>query len=311
MRLSFLAPIIATFALLNVTAADDNSALSPSAAPSLSQPQPFGVHDMVRMQRVGEPQPSPDGQTLVFTVRSWDSESNKTTTNLWLISVDGSKQKQLTSGKGQSDTSPTWSPDSRTIAFVSSRSGSRQIWTIAVDGGEATQLTTFPVDVDNLRWSPKRSHIAFSAEVYPDADLKETAKRDKAKTDNPVKAMKFDRLFIRHWDAWADGKRSHIFALPVKQSPNQGWQTAGEPIDLMKDVDADCPIKPFGGSEEFGWSPDGQEIAYTAQLGDDVAWSTDLNVYVVPLAGGPAKCITADNKATDTGPVYSPDGRTI
>jgi Tol biopolymer transport system component len=79
----------------------------------------------------------------------------------------------------------------------------------------------------------------------------------------------------------------------------------------MKGVDADCPTKPFGGVEDYDWSPNGQEIAYTAQLGDDIAWSTDLNVYLVPVSGGPAKSITAGNKATDAGPVYSPDGSTI
>src|SRR5262245_9101817 len=170
---------------------------------------------MVRMQRVGDPRPSPDGQWIVFTVRTWDPEANKATTNLWLISSDGSQQRQLTTAKFQAETSPTWSPDSRTIAFVTGRSGSREIWTIPVAGGEATQITTFPVDVDNLRWSPKGSHIAFSAEVYRDADMAATAKRDKSKADNPVKAMKFDRLMIRHWDAWADGKRSHVFVVPV------------------------------------------------------------------------------------------------
>ncbi|HMC10554.1 MAG TPA: hypothetical protein VKH44_04660, partial [Pirellulaceae bacterium] len=229
MRLNLLAPFVAIAALLNIAAAADNSGLTPSAPPSLLQPHPFGVHDMVRMQRVGEPQPSPDGQSLVFSVRSWNPEANKTTTNLWLISTDASKQRPLTSGKGQSDMSPIWSPDGRTIAFVSSRGGSRQIWTIAIDGGEATQLTTFPVDVDNLRWSPTGRHIAFSAEVFPDGDLQETAKRDKARADNPIKAMKFDRLFIRHWDTWSEGKRSHIFVLPVKQLANGTWQAAGEP----------------------------------------------------------------------------------
>src|SRR6185436_17205203 len=111
--------------------------------------------------RLGDPQPSPDGQWIAFTVRSWDPDANKTTTTLWLIAADGSKQRQLTSAKGQAETSPTWAPDSRTIAFVSGRSSSRQIWTINVDGGEATQLTSFPVDVDNLQWSPTGSQIAF------------------------------------------------------------------------------------------------------------------------------------------------------
>jgi dipeptidyl aminopeptidase/acylaminoacyl peptidase len=265
---------------------------------------------MVRMQRVGEPNPSPDGRWIVFTVRTWDPDANKTTTNLWLMALDGSKLRQLTTASGQTEALPTWSPDSRTVAFVSGRSGSRQIWTVSIDGGEATKLTDFPVDVDNLRWSPQGSHIAFSSDVYPSMDMSETAKQDKAKSDSPTQAKKYDRLFIRHWDTWKDGKRSHVFVAPVKQA-DKGWQTTGEPTDLMKGVDADCPTKPFGGREDFAWSPDGQEIAYTAQFGRDIAWSTDLNVYVVPVRGGSAKSITSENKATDTGPVYSPDGKTI
>src|SRR5207247_1749372 len=152
-------------------------------------------------------------------------------------------------------------------------------------------------------------HIALTAEVYPDADMAETAKRDKAKADSPTKAMKFDRLLVRHWDAWKDGKRSHVFVIPVSTAGQAS--SATQAIDLMKGVDADCPTKPFGGAEEFNWAPDGKELAYTAQLGDDFAWSTDLNVYLVPVSGGLAKCITTDNKATDTSPVYSPDGRMI
>ena len=285
------------------------------------QPHPFTVHDMLQMDRLGAPYPSPDGQWIAFTVRSWDAASNQTTTNLWLASTDGATLRQLTTTQGKSNFSPAWSPDSRTLAFVSNRSGSQQIWTISLEGGEARQLTTLPVEVDNLRWSPTGDHIALSAEVYPDADMATTAQRDKAKADDPVKAMKFDRLFIRHWDTWEDGKRSHIFALPVKHNDKDGWTTTGVPTDLMKGVDADCPSKPFGGAEEFAWSPDGREIAYTAQLGNnnvgrstapsDIAWSTDFNIFTVPITGGPAKSITAANKATDTGPIYSPDGKTI
>src|SRR5205823_2838434 len=87
-------------------AEDDYRPITPSAPPDLTRPHPFGVHDMVRMQRVGEPVPSPDGRWVVFTVRAWDAETNKATTNLWLLAGDGSGQRQLTSGKAQSDTSP-------------------------------------------------------------------------------------------------------------------------------------------------------------------------------------------------------------
>ena len=128
-----------------------------------------------------------------------------------------------------------------------------------------------------------------------------------------MKAMRFDRLFIRHWDKWFDGKRSHIFVLPMKQKEgtNWDWCVVGQPTDLMKGVDGDCPTKPFGGRMDYAWSPDGSEIAYTTQLGPDEAWSMDLNIYLVPITGNPARCITAENKAMDTLPVYSPDGTTI
>jgi dipeptidyl aminopeptidase/acylaminoacyl peptidase len=294
----------------------------------LAKPHPFSVYDMVSMERVGDVRPSPDGRWVVFTRRAWDREANKTTTNLWLVSIDGKTLRQLTAARHVADTGPAWSPDGRTVAFVSNRGGSQQIWTIRVDGGEARQLTKFPVDAGNIQWSPTGSHIAFSAEVYPDADMDETAKRDKAKADNPVKAMTFDRLFIRHWDAWFEGKRSHIFVVPVRKrdatnsasreptksdndSAGAEWDLAGLPIDVMKGVDGDCPVKPFGGVEEFAWSPDGKEIAYTTQIGSDEAWSTNHNIFVVPIAGGAARCITESNKATDTGPVYSPDGKSI
>lgn len=306
LRLCVLLPMVLS---ASVSAVGEEVVSPPT--PDLSQPHPFGVYDMVSMQRVGEPVPSPDGKWIAFTVRTWDAAANKATTNLWLASADGATIRQWTTAQGQAETSPTWAPDSSGVAFVSGRSGSRQIWTIRVDGGEASQLTALPVDVDNLRWSPKGNQIAFSAEVYPDADMAATAKRDAEKASDPVQAMKFDRLFVRHWDSWEDGKRSHLFVLPVARDEGKPWRSAGEPVDLMAGIDADCPTKPFGGAEDYSWSPDGKEIAYTAQLGADIAWSTDLNIYRVPATGGPSTPITADNKATDTGPVYSPDGATI
>lgn len=278
----------------------------------LTKPHAFGVHDMVRMERVGAPQVSPDGQSVVFTVRVWDPESNKATTNLWVMASDGARLRPLTNARTRTDSNPIWAPDGKSILFISNRGGSRQFWTIALDGGEASPLSTFPVDVDAPRWSPVGNQLAFSAEVYPGMSMAETAKRDQAKAENPVKAMKFDRLMIRHWDSWKDGKRSHIFVAPIEFNAAAGWRMTAEPRDIMLNVDADCPIKPFGGSEDYAWAPDGREITYTAQLGNDMAWSTDLNLYTVNLSlGDETRCITAGNRATDTGPAYSPDGRWI
>ena len=268
-----------------------------------ADPHPFSVQDMVAMERLADPRPSPDGRWVVFTRRTWDAEANKVSTNLWLVSIDGKSLKQLTSAKA-SDTGPRWSPDGRTIAFISNRSGSSQIWTIDPAGGEAVRKSDFPVDVDNVQWSPDGARFAFSAEVYPDcADLACTAKRDAEAAVNPVKARVYTKLMFRHWDAWEDGKRSHIFVWPGRAVPG--------PVDVMKGADADSPTKPFGGAEEFAWSPDGKEIAFTAKMAANPAWSTDLDIYLAATDGSGYRCVTESNEAVDTTPVYSPDGKTI
>src|SRR5258706_10996713 len=216
--------------------------------------------------------------------------------------MEGGEERRLTSARG-SDTGPRWSPDGRVIAFVSDRSGSSQVWSIDPSGGEAKQLTSLPVDVDNVQWSPDGSRLAFSAEVYPDcADLACTARRDKERADDPVKARVFTHLMIRHWDSWDTGKRNHILVWPIK---------GGEPIDILKGADADAPTSPFGGTEEFSWSPDGRSIAFTAKMTRNEAWSTDSNVYLAAADGGGYRCLTCDNEAVDTQPAFSPDGRTI
>ena len=264
---------------------------------------PFSVHDMVAMERLGDPQPSPDGKWVVFTRRTWDEKANKVSTNLWIVSIDGQTLRQLTAAKA-SDTGPRWSPDGKTIAFISSRGGSSQIWTIDLAGGEAVKKSDFPIDVDNIQWSPDGARFAFSAEVYPDCDdMACTAKRDKGKEEDPVKARVYTNLMFRHWDTWEDGKRSHIFVWPGR--------TGAGPVDIMKGADADSPTKPFGGGEEYAWSPDGKEIAFTAKMVANEAVSTDTDIYLAAVDGSGYKCITKTNEAVDTTPVYSPDGKQI
>ncbi|HYC12586.1 MAG TPA: S9 family peptidase [Nitrososphaerales archaeon] len=198
------------------------------------------------------------------------------------------------------------------VAFVSNRGGSKQIWVVRASGGRPRRLVKLPTDVDNLLWSPRGDRIAFSAEVYADGSgLQETASRDKRRRGEP-KAMRFDRLFVRHWKEWYTGKRSHLFVLPVRQPSSAGGVVpGGEPKDLTGSLDGDCPTKPFGGREEYCWSPDGSEIAFVTQTGDDRAWSTDLDIYVVASRGGPPRCITDSNRASAFHPVYSPNGRWI
>jgi dipeptidyl aminopeptidase/acylaminoacyl peptidase len=279
--------------------------------PELGKPHPLTVHDMVRAERVGEPVPSPDGKWIVFTRQAWDADANQKTTNLWLVTPDGATTRQLTAVKGVADGGPVWSPDSKSIVFTSSREGGGKAWIMRVDGGEPRKLLEFAVDVDNLRMAPDGSRLAFSAEVLPDATAEETAKRDAERAKNPMKARAYDQLMVRHWDTWSEGRRNHLFTVALKWDAAGDAAVEGAPVDLMKGIDADCPTKPFGGAEDYAFSPDSKEIAYAAQLGADQAWSTNVDVFTVPAAGGATKCLTAKNHATDKSPVYSPDGKLL
>ncbi len=267
---------------------------------------PFSIHDMLAMDRVSDPVVSPDGRQVVFVLSHTDLEHNRRRTDLWLVGSDGSGLRRLTSyGAGDSD--PRWSSNGGSVWFLSGRSGSQQVWRIAVTGGEAEQVTRLPLDVNAFRVTPDDAHLVLAVEVFPGAGIEEThtrlealAEREKAGPSGRI----YDHLFVRHWDTWSDGRRSHLFAVPV---------AGGDSVDLMKAMDADSPSKPFGGAEEYAISPDGASVVFAARdMGRAEAWSTNLDLFAVPLDGSVApRKLTAANPATDTQPAFSPDGRTL
>lgn len=265
---------------------------------------PFTVHDLLAMDRISETQVSPDGKWAVFTLRKTDLEANRGRTDLWLVGVDGAGLRQLTSHPG-SDFSPAWSRDGKSIWFLSTRSGSAQVWRIAIDGGEAEQKTNLPFDAGTFQLSPDNALLAVTMEVFPECESIDcTQKRDKEIASRKASGRIYDKLFIRHWDTWKDGKRSHLFVQPA---------AGGEAIDLMKGMDADCPSKPFGGSEEYTFTPDSKGLVFTARVaGREEAWSTNFDLYFVPVDGSAKpKNLTESNPAWDTAPVFSPDGKTL
>jgi dipeptidyl aminopeptidase/acylaminoacyl peptidase len=266
-----------------------------------AETHPFGFDDLIGMERLSGPVPSPDGRWIVFERRTYSLEENKSLTDLWVVSSDGATLRQLTTHEA-SDSGATWHPGSRRVAFLSSRSDSSQIWELSMEGGEARQLTDLPVDVESGRWSPDGKRLAFSAAVYIDCeDLECTAKRDEENEETGLKAMVFDRLLYRHWDNWEDGKRNHVFVMAADGE--------GDPVDVMQGVDADCPTVPFGGREEYAWTPAGDGIVYTAKTAANPERNTDYDLFLARIAGGEAVKLTADNRAWDTGPLFSPDGK--
>jgi len=265
---------------------------------------PFTVHDLVAMDRLSDWQVSPDGRHVVFVVSSVDLEGNRRRTDLWLVRTDGTGLRRLTTHPAN-DWNPRWAPDGKAIYFLSTRSGSSQVWRISVDGGEAEAVTALPLDVGNLAVSPDGRLLAFTVEVFPDCGtLTCTKQRLDEASRRKATGRLLDRLFLRHWDTWKDGRRSHLFVMSV---------SGGEPVDVMKGMDADTPSKPFGGPEEFTFTPDGRALVFTARdAGREEAWSTNFDLFLVPVDGSaPPRNLTASNPAWDTTPVFSPDGRTL
>ena len=276
----------------------------------------FSVHDMLAMDRISDPQVSPDGKWIAFVFRKTDLEADKGRTDIWLVGTDGDNIHRMTTNPA-SDTNPRWAPDSKSLYFLSRRSGSsqipqgmaRHIWRIRIDGGEAQQVTNEPLDAGNLIVSPDGKYIAFTMEVFPDCN---TPAQTKSRLDSRCTSGEqskatgriYERIFIRHWDTWNDDRRSHLFVMPVD---------GGDAIDVMKGMDADTPSKPFGGPEEITFTPDSEGIVFTTRdVGAEEPWSTDFDLYLVPVDGSQRPiCLTEENKAWDTNPVFSPDGKTL
>ncbi len=268
------------------------------------QTHPFSVHDMLAMDRISDPQVSPDGKWVVFTVRTTDLEANRGRTVLWMVDVDGTGLRRLTTHPA-SDYNPRWSACGKYVWFISTRSGSAQVWVIPADGGEAVQKTFLPLDVANLVVSPYGKYLAFTMEVFPDCPSPEcTKQRLEAIAARKATGRIYERLFVRHWDTWEDGRRSHLFVMSIKD---------GEVRNLMPGMDADTPSQPFGGPEEIAFAPDNSGIVFTAKdVGREEAWSTNYDLFYVPLHGSEApRRLTAENPAWDTTPVFSPDGSTL
>ena len=257
--------------------------------------------DLAAVQRVGEPQISPDGRAVVYTVGTTDMDTNRVAHNIWVVpTAPGSQPRQLT--QSGHDTRPQWSPDGKTIAFLSNREGVTQIYAMPAQGGNAKKITSLSTGADNEKWSPDGRWIAFTSSVFPDCpDDACNRARDDAAEKSKVKARVYDHLLYRHWVHWSDGKRSHLFLVAAN---------GGAPRDLTPRADYDVPPDERGDANDFNFSPDSKELCFTAVADRPEAISTNGDLFLVPTSGGEPKRITS-NPGFDGHPTYSPDGRYI
>ena len=284
--------VLSVFLAATVTRAQSQSTTSKRA---------MTFDDLMAMQRVSEPQISPDGRQVVYTVGAADMDADRIARNIWIVAtVPGSQPRQITDSGH--DTRPQWSPDGKSIAFLSSREGENQIYLIAAKGGTAKKITSISTGADNERWSPDGKWLAFTSSVYPDcSDDACNRARDEAMDKSKVKTRIYDHLLFRHWLHWSEGKRSHLFLVAAG---------SGIAIDLTPHADYDVPPDERGDANDIAFSPDGKEICFTAVTDRPEAISTNGDLFLVPTAGGEPKRITT-NPGFDGHPAYSPDGRFI
>jgi len=261
------------------------------------QSRTYTIEDLLKARRVGDPQVSPDGKHVAFTIGDVNFDANRVVTQIYVTSIDGGAAKQLTTGD-RSSSAPRWSPDGKHLAFTTGG----QIWVMEADGDHKEQVTKISSGAASPVWSPDGKWIAFTSDVYPDCDNDDcNKKRDEQAESSKVKAHIVTRLLYKHWDEWRDVKRTHVFIVASK---------GGTARDLTPG-DFDSPPYAASSGVDYAFSPDSTEIAYLRNPDKVEAISTNSDIFVMPVAGGAAKNITVRNRGYDAGPVYTRDGKFI
>jgi dipeptidyl aminopeptidase/acylaminoacyl peptidase len=256
--------------------------------------RPFTVDEFLRLKIASDPQVSPDGMMVAFTVSVPSLADNRTVSRVWLHTLTDGISRELTGGPG-SDQSPRWARDGRTLAFLSTRSGTPQVWRIRTDGGEPRQMTSIATGVNQFVWSPDTTALFVSSDVkWPETSELETRQKD-----FPTSAKLWTGLFYRHWNAWRAGTRQHLFRV----DPD------GRATDITP-IDRDVPTLALGGGEDFAISPLGTELAVVFNPDSVVATSTNNEIHLVGPDGAGLVPMT-DQPGNDHSPLYSPNARWI
>lgn len=278
-----------------------------AASPNDSK-KPFTFAAMMALQRLTEPVASPDGKWVLFAATDVNLEENTKKSHLWIVPAAGGSARRLNPSPNEEER-PRFSPNGKRIIFTSKATDPSQIWMCGFDpaagklAGNSHQVTSLATGADGAIWSPDGKNILFVSSVYPDCkDDACNRQRDEELKKSKVKAKVFTHLLFRHWTAYTDFKRSHLFVVDADAS-------SATPRDLTPG-DHDVPPFSLGGSDMYAISPDGQELAYTSNIDEVGATSTNNEIFLVPIAGGAPKKIST-SPGSDSTPRYSPDGKSI
>ncbi|MGH7699146.1 MAG: prolyl oligopeptidase family serine peptidase [Gemmatimonadales bacterium] len=250
--------------------------------------------DLIALKVVGDPQASPDGKSVAYTVTEYSLQDNRGTTRIWVADLATGRTRAFTSGPG-SDRQPRWSPDGRRLAFISTREGGAQLWVAGVAGGEARQVSRLPDGAFDPVWLPDGSGLLVGSDVKWPAEQE----IDRRNGPYPTDAKIWTELFYRHWNEFRAGRRQHVFGVSL---------ATGAARDLTP-VDHDVPTIATGGDGDVAISPDGKEIAVAMHGDTVVADNTNVDIYLLGAEGGGMLPLTKTSRGADHQPRWSPDGR--
>lgn len=258
----------------------------------------------MRLSRISEPQLSPDGATVAFTVQTVDLEKNTKPKQVFTVPVMGGSPAAIT--RDGNNERPRWLSDGKRMVFISTRGGSSQVWMMDADGSNPKQITDVATEASGVVPSPDMKYVLFLSSVYPECSMSGTfdngcnKQNIEVESRTKVKARIYTSLLYRHWTEWQARRRQHLMSMPLE----------GGAIRDLTPGNHDVPPFSLGGSEDYAIAPDSKEVCYTMNADNDQATSTNSDLYVVGIAGGESKRITT-NPAADNGPVYSPDGKML
>jgi dipeptidyl aminopeptidase/acylaminoacyl peptidase len=255
---------------------------------------------LLEFEKVGDFHISPNGKFSVAVISKSNIDDNKSKSHLHLINNNTKEIKQFTS-TGNYNGQPYWDNKSENIYFLSDRSGESQVWKINISGGEAIQVTKFDGGVSNFKLSPNEEFLSFTMEFEIGKTIEQIYKESDLKLDK-INAMVYDDLMLRHWDHYEDNNWSHIVVMNL---------ATGDTTDIMPGEAFDTPLSPFGGRDEYNWSPDSKSIAYTCKKVKNYAQSTNSDIYVYNIESKKTINITEGLVGYDMDPIYSPDGKYI
>jgi dipeptidyl aminopeptidase/acylaminoacyl peptidase len=251
--------------------------------------------------RLAEPSVSPDGKSVVYTVTYYNITENKSYRDIYLLDIGKKESVRLTDTKS-GESAPQWRPDGKKIGYLSSASGISQLWEMNSDGSQPVQVTNSETDISGFGYSPDQNRVFFIKSVKLDQDIHDLF------PDLPkANARLEDDLMYRHWDSWHDYTYNHIFVADYA-----GGRVSNEK-DIMEGERFDSPMKPFGGTEEIAWSPDGKILAYTCKklTGKAYSLSTNSDLYLYNADDEKTSNFTEGMRGYDRKPRFSPDGSRI